>query len=97
MSSEPHCHGAADPNNRQWSFSFGNGYQGTDVTQNALYVEVYYPNPPRPIPPPIVRCPPHQPGAALHLHVARARVPRSGGALDVGVVVKDDVRRDELK
>jgi hypothetical protein len=58
---EARCHGAPNPNNQQWSFSFGNGYQGTDVTQNALYVEVYYPSPPRPIPPPIVRCPPHQP------------------------------------
>jgi hypothetical protein len=28
----------------QWSFSLGNGFQGTDLTGNRLYVEVYYPN-----------------------------------------------------
>ena len=31
--------------NFQWSFSFGNGFEGTDVVQNQLYVMVYYPDP----------------------------------------------------
>ena len=26
-----------------WSFSFGNGFAGTDLTQNNLYVMVHYP------------------------------------------------------
>ena len=30
----------------EWSFSFGNGFQGTDVVANSLYVMVYYPAPP---------------------------------------------------
>ena len=54
-----HCHGAPNPNNQQWSFSFGNGYLGTDVTKNDLYVTAYYPTP---TPPPIPRCPPPKPG-----------------------------------
>jgi len=29
----------------QWSFSFGNGFQGTDVIGNSLYVMVYAPDP----------------------------------------------------
>ncbi|CAN5310002.1 hypothetical protein BH10PSE9_BH10PSE9_21710 [soil metagenome] len=29
----------------EWSFSFGNGFQGTDVLANSLYVMVYYPGP----------------------------------------------------
>ncbi len=29
-----------------WSFSFGNGFQGTDVVDNDLYVMVYYPETP---------------------------------------------------
>ncbi len=32
--------------NFEWSFSFGNGFQGTDLVQNSLYVMVYYPDPP---------------------------------------------------
>ena len=28
----------------QWSFSFGNGFQGTDVIGNTLYVMVYAPD-----------------------------------------------------
>ena len=28
-----------------WSFSFGNGFEGTDLDQNDLYVLVYYPSP----------------------------------------------------
>lgn len=30
----------------EWSFSFGNGFQGTDVVGNHLYVMVYYPQAP---------------------------------------------------
>jgi hypothetical protein len=37
------CRGAPQPG-FQWSFSFGNGYQGTDLTQNELYVTAYYPS-----------------------------------------------------
>jgi hypothetical protein len=29
-----------------WSFSFGNGFEGTDVVGNDLYVMVYFPSPP---------------------------------------------------
>ena len=29
----------------EWSFSFGNGFQGTDVIGNTLYVMVYAPDP----------------------------------------------------
>ncbi len=28
--------------NMEWSFSFGNGFEGTDFSQNDLYVEAYY-------------------------------------------------------
>jgi len=38
------CRGAPSPG-FAWSFSFGNGFQGTDLTQNNLYVMVYYPSP----------------------------------------------------
>jgi hypothetical protein len=42
-----------------WSFDFGDGFQGTDMQVNDLYVMVYYPDPtPRPIPTP--RCVPGQ-------------------------------------
>jgi hypothetical protein len=38
----------------EWNFSFGNGFQGTNLDQNDLYVMVYYPDasagPPQPIP-----------------------------------------------
>lgn len=30
-----------------WSFSFGNGFQGTTTRENLLYVTAYYPGPPR--------------------------------------------------
>jgi len=36
------CHGSPSPG-FQWSFSFGNGFQGTDLTQNQLYVVPEYP------------------------------------------------------
>jgi len=60
------CHGVPNPNNQQWSFSFGNGYLGTDVLQNSLYVMVYYPNR-VPLPPAPVKggCPPHKPGTPI--------------------------------
>jgi hypothetical protein len=32
--------------NQSWSFSFGNGFQGTDIKKNNLYVMVYYPQTP---------------------------------------------------
>ena len=32
--------------NQSWSFSFGNGFQGTDLKANNLYVMVYYPQTP---------------------------------------------------
>jgi hypothetical protein len=32
--------------NQSWSFSFGNGFQGTDLKANNLYVMVYYPQMP---------------------------------------------------
>ncbi len=37
-------------NGMQWSFAFGNGFQGTDLAANNLFVMVYSPNtaPPRP-------------------------------------------------
>ena len=38
------CKGAP-ANNFQWSFSFGNGFQGTDRVENMLYVMVYSPEP----------------------------------------------------
>jgi hypothetical protein len=37
------CRGAPQPG-FQWSYSFGNGYQGTDLTQNQLFVTAYYPS-----------------------------------------------------
>src|SRR5262249_42718909 len=41
------CQGPPPPNgNQEWSFSFGNGFQGTDIVANNLYVTVYYPEAP---------------------------------------------------
>ena len=37
------CDSAPAANNFEFSFSFGNGFQGTDVLENDLYVMVYYP------------------------------------------------------
>jgi len=56
------CHGAPNPQNQQFSFSFGNGFLGTDITQNLLYVMVYYPNPVVRSKPPIT-CPPPRSGS----------------------------------
>ena len=51
------CGGPPPEKNQQWSFSFGNGYLGTDLLTNSLYVEVYYV--PRSIEPkPPLRCRP---------------------------------------
>jgi len=43
------CSGS-QPAGSAWSFSFGNGFEGTDLIQNDLYVMVYYPTPPSPAP-----------------------------------------------
>ena len=41
------CQGPPPPaGNQSWSFSFGNGFQGTDILANNLYVMVYYPQTP---------------------------------------------------
>jgi hypothetical protein len=40
----------------EWNFSFGNGFQGTNLDQNDLYVMVYYPDASAGPPPPM----PHQ-------------------------------------
>ncbi len=55
-SDDPLACGGAPAQDFQWSFSFGNGFQGTDVVQNNLYVMVYYPDrqPPAAIPRPRV-------------------------------------------
>jgi hypothetical protein len=43
----------ADPKaGMAWSFSFGNGFEGTDLQTNALFVMVYYPNGRSPLPGP---------------------------------------------
>jgi hypothetical protein len=39
------CSGAPAAPGFEWSFSFGNGFQGTDVIGNSLYVMVYAPDP----------------------------------------------------
>jgi hypothetical protein len=39
------CQSAAPVPGFEWSFSFGNGFEGTDVVQNDLYVMVYFPEP----------------------------------------------------
>ncbi len=44
------CSGS-QPAESAWSFSFGNGFEGTDLIQNDLYVMVYYPTPPSRVPP----------------------------------------------
>jgi len=42
------CDPAAVPApNFGWSFSFGNGFEGTDLQVNDLYVMIYYPDPPQ--------------------------------------------------
>jgi hypothetical protein len=46
------CGGSPDnsQNKQQWSFSFGNGFQGTDLVKNQLYVTAFAPGPPTHIP-----------------------------------------------
>jgi hypothetical protein len=39
------CRGVPNKHHQQWSVSFGNGFLGTDLRGNSLYVEVYYPSP----------------------------------------------------
>jgi len=53
------CSQMAPPPGLQWSFSFGNGFEGTDFVTNMLYVTAYFPgsfllalpNPPVPVVP----------------------------------------------
>jgi hypothetical protein len=40
------CQDSPPADGFEWSFSFGNGFQGTDVVGNTLYVMVYYPETP---------------------------------------------------
>lgn len=40
----PPCQSPPPASGFQWSFSFGNGFQGTDVIANAMYVMVYWPD-----------------------------------------------------
>ena len=42
------CSGAPAAPGFEWSFSFGNGFQGTDVIGNSLYVTVYARDPEAP-------------------------------------------------
>jgi hypothetical protein len=42
------CSGSPAAPGFQWSFSFGNGFQGTDVIGNSLHVMVYSPDPEKP-------------------------------------------------
>ena len=37
--------GIAPAKGFEWSFSFGNGFLGTDLIENSLYAMVYYPTP----------------------------------------------------
>jgi hypothetical protein len=63
-SSQSPCQSTGPASGFEWSFSFGNGFEGTDVVANNLYVMVYYPNstPPHPVPTPKcvppTKCPP---------------------------------------
>ena len=55
------CHGQP-ASDYQWSFSMGNGFEGTDLLSKELYVMVYYPNPPA-ITEPKPTCKPPKPGS----------------------------------
>jgi len=44
------CQANGPAPNFEWSFSFGSGFQGTDLLANDLYVTVYYAGPPTAIP-----------------------------------------------
>jgi hypothetical protein len=68
------CDGSAPAPDFQWSFSFANGFQGTDPKQRPLYVMVYYPGQPanlkaptESLPPP-GRVAPGGPGVAKTAH-----------------------------
>jgi hypothetical protein len=52
----PACRPNGPAEGFEWNFSFGNGFQGTNLDQNDLYVMVYYPDASAEPPPPI----PHQ-------------------------------------
>jgi hypothetical protein len=43
---DPPCQNAPPAPGFGWSFSFGNGFQGTDIRANDLYVMVYFPQTP---------------------------------------------------
>jgi hypothetical protein len=40
------CEADGPAENFEWNFSFGNGFEGTNLLANDLYVMVYYPGPP---------------------------------------------------
>jgi hypothetical protein len=40
----PPCQAPPPAAGFEWSFSFGNGFEGTDITANDLYVMVYWPD-----------------------------------------------------
>jgi hypothetical protein len=42
------CHPGGPAPNFEWSFSFGNGFQGTNILMDDLYVIAYHPGPPTP-------------------------------------------------
>lgn len=42
------CQATGPASNFEWNFSFGNGFEGTNLVGNYLYVIVYFPAPPRP-------------------------------------------------
>jgi hypothetical protein len=44
------CHASGPAENFEWNFSFGNGFQGTNLLANDLYVIVYYPGLPAKVP-----------------------------------------------
>jgi hypothetical protein len=43
---DPPCQTPPPATNFGWSFSFGNGFEGTDLQENDLYVMVYFPQTP---------------------------------------------------
>ena len=55
---KPACDDKTPGKNFAWSFSFGNGFEGTDLIANDLFVMVYYPDESTPKPPgrPPIKC-----------------------------------------
>lgn len=58
---KPDCNDKSPGKKFAWSFSFGNGFEGTDLVGNELFVMAYYPDsgiepPPNPSPRPPVKC-----------------------------------------